>query len=187
MKKKEKQVRDNRVEKFWKVWSPSKVTSRASLVAQLVENLPAIQKTWVQSLGWGDPLEGKGYPLQYSGLENFVDCIVHVVAKSYTWLSDVQFHFQGDQQGLEDTGQKRQSAHRKQVNQAKNSHREPKKWGKGRPYEWKPSNPFQKIIPCPQEYAWGRPTSWVSNQYYSSKIKPKEKKKTLSFKKNYLF
>ena len=33
------------------------------------------------------PGEGKGYPLQYSGLENSVDCIVHVVAKSRTWLS----------------------------------------------------------------------------------------------------
>ena len=29
----------------------------ASLVAQLVKNLPAVQKTWVQSLGWEDPLE----------------------------------------------------------------------------------------------------------------------------------
>ena len=28
------------------------------------------------------PGEGKGYPLQYSGLENSMDCIVHVVAKS---------------------------------------------------------------------------------------------------------
>ena len=26
-------------------------------VAQLVKNLPAIQETWVQSLGWEDPLE----------------------------------------------------------------------------------------------------------------------------------
>ena len=31
--------------------------SWASLVAQLVENPPAIQETWVQSLGWKDPLE----------------------------------------------------------------------------------------------------------------------------------
>ena len=39
----------------------------ASLVAQLVKNLPAIQETWVQSLGWEDPLEkGKANPLQYS-------------------------------------------------------------------------------------------------------------------------
>ena len=30
-------------------------------VAQLVKNLPAMQETWVQSLGWEDPLEkGKG-------------------------------------------------------------------------------------------------------------------------------
>ena len=41
--------------------------SWASLVAQLVKNLPAIQETWVQSLGWEDPLEkGKANPLQYS-------------------------------------------------------------------------------------------------------------------------
>ena len=31
--------------------------SWASLVAQLVKNLPAMQKTWVRSLGWEDPLE----------------------------------------------------------------------------------------------------------------------------------
>ena len=29
----------------------------ASLVAQLVKNLPAVQETWVQSLGWEDTLE----------------------------------------------------------------------------------------------------------------------------------
>ena len=29
----------------------------ASLVAQMVKNLPAMQKTWVWSLGWNDPLE----------------------------------------------------------------------------------------------------------------------------------
>ena len=31
--------------------------SRAPLLAQFVKNLPAVQETWVQSLGWGDPLE----------------------------------------------------------------------------------------------------------------------------------
>ena len=36
--------------------------------------------------------EGKGYPFQYSGLENSMDCIVHGAAKSWTWLSN--FHFQ---------------------------------------------------------------------------------------------
>ena len=30
------------------------------------------------------PGEGKGYPLQYSGLENSIDCIVHGVAESDT-------------------------------------------------------------------------------------------------------
>ena len=38
------------------------------------------------------PGEGKGYPLQYSGLENSMDYIVHGVAKSRTRLSDVHFH-----------------------------------------------------------------------------------------------
>ena len=37
------------------------------------------------------PGEGKGYPLQYSGLENSMDCIVCGVVKSQTQLSD--FHF----------------------------------------------------------------------------------------------
>ena len=31
--------------------------SWVSLVAQLVKNLPAMQETWVRSLGWEDPLE----------------------------------------------------------------------------------------------------------------------------------
>ena len=39
------------------------------------------------------PGEGKGYPLQYSGLENSMDCIVHGVAKSWTRLSAFHFHF----------------------------------------------------------------------------------------------
>ena len=45
--------------------------SMASLVAQMVKNLPAVQETWVQFLGWVDPLEG-GHRnrLQYSCLEN---------------------------------------------------------------------------------------------------------------------
>ena len=39
------------------------------------------------------PGEGKVYPLQYSGLENCMDCIVHEVTKSQTQLSDFHFHF----------------------------------------------------------------------------------------------
>ena len=42
-------------------------------------------------LGLGRSLaEGKGYPLQYSGLENSMGCIVHGASKSGTRLSD--FH-----------------------------------------------------------------------------------------------
>ena len=38
------------------------------------------------------PGEGKGYPLQYYGLENSMNCIVHGVTKSQ-WLSDFHFHY----------------------------------------------------------------------------------------------
>ena len=54
---------------------------RASLVAQLVKNTPAMRETWDGSLG-----EGNGHPLQYCGLEN--PCTVHGVAKSQTRLRD---------------------------------------------------------------------------------------------------
>ena len=89
--------------------------SWTSLVVQLVKKPPAMQETWIQFLGWEDPLErdrlptpvflgfpcgsagkeatcnagdlgsipglerspgeGKGYPSQYSGLENSMDYI----------------------------------------------------------------------------------------------------------------
>ena len=45
---------------------------------------------WIPGLG-RSPEEGNGCPLQYSRLENSVDCIVRRVAKSRTRLSD--FHF----------------------------------------------------------------------------------------------
>ena len=38
------------------------------------------------------PGAGKGYPLQYSGLENSIDCIVHGVEKSQTRVSNFHFH-----------------------------------------------------------------------------------------------
>ena len=55
------------------------------------KNLPTMQKTWVLSLGWEDPLEKgtvNGYPLQCSCLENSTDrgapqrATVHGVTKS---------------------------------------------------------------------------------------------------------
>ena len=39
------------------------------------------------------PGEGKDHPLQCSGLENSMDCLVHGVAESQTRLSDDHFHF----------------------------------------------------------------------------------------------
>ena len=39
------------------------------------------------------PEEGKSYPLQYSGLENSMDCIVHGVKKNWTQLRDFHFYF----------------------------------------------------------------------------------------------
>ena len=45
---------------------------------------------WIPELG-KSPEEGKGYLLQYSGLENAMDCIVRGVTKSWTGLSN--FHF----------------------------------------------------------------------------------------------
>ena len=69
-------------------------TRGASLVAQLVKE---------STCNAGDPSsisgserspgEGNGYPLQYSGLENSMDCRVHRITKSQTQLSD--FHTQG--------------------------------------------------------------------------------------------
>ena len=47
------------------------ILNLASLIAQLVKNLPAMQEIRVQSLGWEDPLEKEmANPLQYSCLEN---------------------------------------------------------------------------------------------------------------------
>jgi len=56
----------------------------------MVKNLPVMQETQFQSLGWEDSLgEENGYPLQYSCLENPLDrggwrVTVHGVAKSQT-------------------------------------------------------------------------------------------------------
>ena len=59
--------------------------SWASLVTQLGKNPSAMWETWVRSLCWEDALEkGKATQLQYSGLENSMDCIVYAVSKSWT-------------------------------------------------------------------------------------------------------
>ena len=59
-------------------------------MAQREKNLPAVREIWIQSLGWGDPLEEEGHdnPLQYSCLENPHEqrsrwATVHGVAESH--------------------------------------------------------------------------------------------------------
>ena len=49
----------------------------------------------VGSIPWlgRSPGEGKGYPLQYSGLENSTDCSIHGITKSRTAVSNFHFHF----------------------------------------------------------------------------------------------
>ena len=88
----------------WSGSSPGKGISNllqyswASLVAQIVKNLPAMWETWAQSLGWEDPLE--------EGLVNHSSILawrilmdrgawwatVHGVAKNWTLLSDKAQH-----------------------------------------------------------------------------------------------
>ena len=59
----------------------------------MVKNLPAMWEDLGSIPGLGrSPGEGNGYPLQYSGRENSMDCIVHGVPKSRTRLSN--FHSQ---------------------------------------------------------------------------------------------
>ena len=59
----------------------------ASLIAQLVKNLPAMQQTPVQFLGWKDPLE-KGLAIHYSILELPL------------WLSWWRIHLQCERPGF---------------------------------------------------------------------------------------
>ena len=44
-----------------------------SRVAHTVKKLPEMWETWVRSLGWEDPREGNGNPLQYPCLGNPMD------------------------------------------------------------------------------------------------------------------
>ena len=57
---------------------------------QTVKNLPVGDLGSIPWLG-RSPGEENGYSLQYSGLENSMDCIVHGVSKSGTQLNNFQF------------------------------------------------------------------------------------------------
>ena len=64
-----------------------------SLVAQLVKYPPAMRETWVQSLGWEDPLE-KGKGTHSSILAWKIPwTVVHGVTKSWIGLSNFTFTF----------------------------------------------------------------------------------------------
>ena len=63
------------------------------MLAQLVKNFPAVQETWVQSLGWEGPWRRKCNQFQYSCLENSMNKEVQQatdqgVPKSQTQLSN---------------------------------------------------------------------------------------------------
>ena len=68
----------------------------ASLVAQMVKTLSAMQETWVLSLSGRSPGEGNGNPLQYSCLEGQQETtggLLSMMVKSWTGLSDFHFLF----------------------------------------------------------------------------------------------
>ena len=90
---------------FWgaslPVWEPDRAQSRcaastlillveagatSSLVAQLVKNLPAIQETPVQFLGWEDPWRRIGYPLQCSWASLVAQLVKNPPAMWETWV-----------------------------------------------------------------------------------------------------
>ena len=77
----------------------SKHSKGASLVVQMVKNLPSVWEAWVQSLGWEDPLE-EGMATQSSIWAWRIPldrgawwAMVYRVAKSWTQLSDFHFFF----------------------------------------------------------------------------------------------
>ena len=75
--------------------SPLAIHLWASLVAQMVKNLSAMQEIWVQTLGRKIPLKREW--LQCSCLENSMNrgawrATVHGVSKSQTWPSDKHTH-----------------------------------------------------------------------------------------------
>ena len=76
--------------------SPPRWKVGAFLIAQLIKNPPAVYLGSIPGLG-RFPGKEKGYPLQYSGLKNSMNCIVHRIAKSQTRLSDFHFHEGGEE------------------------------------------------------------------------------------------
>ena len=59
---------------------------RVSWVAQLIKNLPAMQKTPVRFLGWEDPQIRIGYPLQYFWASMVAQTVKNPPAMRETWV-----------------------------------------------------------------------------------------------------
>ena len=87
---------------LWPIWEPvSSARTGAFCFSYFPQGFPCGSAGKESACNAGDlgsipelgrsPGEGKGYPRQYSGLENSMDCIVYGVTKSQTRLSD--FHF----------------------------------------------------------------------------------------------
>ena len=70
-------------------------------MAQPVKNPPAMRETWVRSLVWEarSPGEGKGYPLQYSGLENSIELYSPWGRKESDKMEQLSFDFPGGSDG----------------------------------------------------------------------------------------
>ena len=82
------------------IWEKQKTKLfwRASQVVLVVKNLPAMQETWVQFLGWRSPGGGNGNPVFSSILAWRMPwtgvwlATAHRIAKSHTWLKQLSMH-----------------------------------------------------------------------------------------------
>ena len=59
----------------------------------MIKNLPQCRRPGSIPGSGRSPGGGKGYPLQYSRIENSMACIVHGVAESQTILSNFHYHY----------------------------------------------------------------------------------------------
>ena len=63
--------------------------NETSLIAQLVQNPPAMQETPVRFLSWEDPLVKIGYPLQYSWASLVAQLVKTLLAVWETWVGSL--------------------------------------------------------------------------------------------------
>ena len=84
-----------------------------SLIAQLVKNPPALQETWVQSLGWEDPLE-KGKATHSRILARRIPWTIQSMGSQrvgYDWATFISFHFRAQGPSTSCTDQKQNQQH----------------------------------------------------------------------------